>query len=233
MPETRRVGRWLVGSSLVLLCAIGLFTTLRALGVLARGGAPEFGGLFRYPGWAAIHFVSGTVFAVLAPFQLWAGFRERHRSLHRGLGRVALAAAVPLALSGLVLPYWMPARPLAERLFMTLVFALFLVFLVKAFAAVRARDFARHRAWMMRAVAVGLGAMTQRLVFPVFVVSAGGIHDLAGFWTLFIGSLWTSLALNLGTTEWWLAATRQRVPRTERTAGPRVTELASQGLRLD
>jgi hypothetical protein len=35
--------------------------------------------------------------------------------------------------------------------------------IVLAFAAIRRRDIARHRAWMMRGYAIGLGAGTQAL----------------------------------------------------------------------
>jgi hypothetical protein len=40
-----------------------------------------------------------------------------------------------------------------------------LVFIALGFAAIRRRDVPAHRAWMMRAAAIGLGAGTQAFVF--------------------------------------------------------------------
>jgi hypothetical protein len=126
--------------------------------------------------------------------------------------RAALTASLPLGLTGIALPYAMPARPLGERLFMTGVATAFLLCALRALLAVRARDFSRHRTWMFRTVALGFAPMTQRLVFPLLVTAAGGIEDVPSFWTLFTGAAWAGVATNLGVAEWWLAITRRADP---------------------
>ena len=64
------------------------------------------------------------------------------------------------------------------------------------FAAIRRRDIAAHRAWMIRGYALGLGAGTQ-----VFTEGIGGAifgtGVLAG--DLAKGAAW---AINLGVAEW-------------------------------
>ena len=76
------------------------------------------------------------------------------------------------------------------------------VSIVLGVTAIRARDIARHRAWMMRAYALGLGAGTQ--AFTVGFGEAAIGHDLS------MGAAW---AINLAVAEWFIRrpAARRRV----------------------
>ena len=72
----------------------------------------------------------------------------------------------PAALSGLWMTlFYDRAGPTTARCWhgMRLVFgtAMALAIVARASLAVRRRDFARHRAWMIRGYAIGLGAGTQ------------------------------------------------------------------------
>ncbi|MEP7358248.1 MAG: DUF2306 domain-containing protein, partial [Anaerolineales bacterium] len=83
--------------------------------------------------------------------------------------------------------------------------------IVLGFAAIRRGDVRGHRAWMMRAYAIGLGAGTQ-----VFTQLAGSIvfgkpNRLNE--ALLLGAGW---AINLAVAEW--AIRRQRVARARPTA---------------
>jgi len=62
---------------------------------------------------------------------------------------------------GLVIPIagWI------ERGYISVFGVLFLVPLVKGFVHVRAGKVALHREWMIRAFAIGLAVVTQRLIF--------------------------------------------------------------------
>jgi len=207
-----RPARSLVLIALLVVCSLGAYTGVHAIHQLGRAEAAGFAGLFQYPAWSAAHFVAGVVFSLLVPFQLSASIRRRHPAAHRWSGRVALATSLPLGVTGIALPYAMPARPLSERLFMTAVAAAFLTCALRALLAARARDFARHRAWMLRTVALGFAPMTQRLVFPLLVGAAGGIADVASFWPLFTAAAGAGVAANLGLVQWWLAVTRRAPP---------------------
>ena len=70
------------------------------------------------------------------------------------------------------------------------------VFIVLGFIAIRRRDVARHRAWMMRAYAIGLGAGTQAFVFMVAEGIAGHPDQLGK--SLLMGAAWL---INLGVAE--------------------------------
>ena len=72
-----------------------------------------------------------------------------------------------------------------------------------------------HRAWMIRAYAIGLGAGTQVLTLLAGEIIAGQPNELSR--ALLIGSGWV---INLAVAEW---ATRRRLARPARTASVVIT----------
>src|SRR5262249_52075113 len=173
--------------------------------VVAHGGDSSFEGMFRYPAWATVHFVPALVFTLVLPFQLWSGPRRLYPRWHRLSGRVGGIAATLFSVTGVLLPFVMPTRPLGERAFMTMVSWLFLVFLSMGVVAARRRDFGSHRRWMLRVTALAMGPLTQRVLFPFF--AAAGIDSLPRFWDLFMTAAWFSAALNIVIAEWWIRRT--------------------------
>jgi uncharacterized membrane protein len=214
----RGVVKVLVGAA-VALCLFGLYESVdAAVGVFGPPRGP-FGDLFDYPPWSLAHFVPGMLFMALTPFQLWARFRNRYRTLHRWGGRVVVASALFLGVSGVMFVFLMPARPVAERVFMLTFFVAFLFFLMKAFAAARRRDFVRHRAWMIRMFSTGLTITTQRLLLPVFILFAG-LNSVAEFWDHFVTAAWLAWVIQLALAEWWIARdTMQRAAVARQPAG--------------
>ena len=69
--------------------------------------------------------------------------------------------------------------------------------IVLGFLAIRRREIARHRAWMMRGYAIGLGAGTQAMLFLFGELIFGEPDVLAR--ALLMGAAWT---LNLAVAEW-------------------------------
>ena len=207
----RRATRTLIGAA-VVLCAFGLYESVdAAFGVFRTStAAPPLGDLFDYPRWALAHFIPGALFMTMAPLQLWPAFRNRHRTLHRWMGRVMVTAAAFLGFSGASLVLLMPARPLAERMFMLTFFAVFLFFLFEAVMAARRRDFVRHRVWMIRMFCTGMTITTQRLLMIVFIVIARGIDSADQFWIFFVSAGWLAWMVQLSLAEWWIARGTRR-----------------------
>ena len=84
--------------------------------------------------------------------------------------------------------------------------------LVRGVAAARAHELHRHRVWMIRAYAIGMGAATVSLImFPIFVATgeppAGLLSDL-----VFVGS-WV---INIAIGEWVIRRTAAPAPRYSR-----------------
>jgi uncharacterized membrane protein len=198
-----------VGTVLALLIAIVLVFFAIRLSVdvpnLAAGTVPEDAydrRFVEHPWLAYLHIVPGILYLVGAPLQLSRRFRTRHYTVHRRLGRVllslallsgvfAIAFGVPFAFGG----PWEAAA--------TFVFGVwFLACLVLAFRAIRRDEVARHRRWMIRAFAIGVGVGTIRIWIGLFQATG-----LLSFQDSFPVAFWISFALHVAAGEWWLRRT--------------------------
>ena len=121
-----------------------------------------------------LHSLAGVLFGVLGPLQFVRALRRRFGTLHRLAGRVFVLAGAGLGLSGLGL--LVQVQSITTGLLDTArgVFGLALIAaLVLGVTAARAHDMRRHRAWMIRAYAIGMGQGTVALVmFPIYLITA-------------------------------------------------------------
>jgi uncharacterized membrane protein len=145
-----------------------------------------------------VHLGSVIVYAVLGAFQFSAGLRRRGIGWHRAAGRLLVLVGLVVALSALWLTLFYPRTAGGDLLFLFRLLAGsgLATSLVLGTLAIRRRDVARHRAWMIRAYALALGAGTQ-----VFTLGVGeaifGAGDLSE--ALLQGAGW---AINLAVAEW-------------------------------
>ena len=220
MQSERRNGRavWVV---VILLAAIGVAVAVRRaaqlLPILLNGyAAPApatnpvaaqyaaLDGLFaRYPALTLVHILPGMLFMVLGPIQLSARIRRRNRQLHRVLGRVYMACALVIGVTALVMSVGMPAIGGVVQAAATTVFAIYFLFaLGRAFWHIRRREIAAHRAWMIRAFAIGLAVATIRPIIGLFFATSG----LSGLGPgQFFGiAFWIGFLLHLLVAEFWL-----------------------------
>jgi uncharacterized membrane protein len=115
------------------------------------------------------HIFTAAVALVLGPLQFVAKVRARRR-LHRTLGRLYLLAGVlPSALTTIPVAVW--SGRLLTQIGLTTAAVLWLVTGGLAYRAARRRDFAAHRAWMMRNYALTFLAVTARVLVPVLLLA--------------------------------------------------------------
>jgi uncharacterized membrane protein len=206
--RSRGVG-WVLPAGLI---AFGLVPILAnalrrvALAVGAAGSSSGDGDGMSLP--VILHVVGATVFVVLGAVQFSARFRRRQPSWHRIAGRVAILAALLAAASGL----WLAFATLSGSSPLLFLFRLsaaagLAVCVIFGFRAIRQRRLPQHRAWMIRAFALGLGAATQ-----VFTLGFGeglfGKSELSV--ALLNGAGW---AINLAVAEWLIRRTPRSVTR--------------------
>jgi uncharacterized membrane protein len=165
---------WPVTALLVALAAIPVTSGVLRLVQLAGGPQimPADGRFTASPAAVVLHVVAAAVFALAGAFQYLPRFRRRGRSWHRRAGRVVAAAGLLVAGTALWLTLGYPAKPgTGDVLYLArlVVGSATAASLVLGVAAIRRRDVAAHRAWMIRAYALGLGAGTQ-----VFTEGFGG-----------------------------------------------------------
>jgi uncharacterized membrane protein len=161
---------------LLLLSAIPMAGGAIRLNQLAGGAeiTPANARFFAAPLPVVVHIVGAAVYALVGAFQFLTGWRRRAFGLHRAAGRVLVGCGLLVGLSGLWMTLFYPRT--SALVFVTrLAFgSAMVVSIVLGFVAIiRGRNVLEHRAWMMRAYAIGMGAGTQALTGMVefFVVS--------------------------------------------------------------
>lgn len=159
-----RAGR-LLPAGLILLSLVPVLAGAVRVGQLAgHAPVPDNARFVASPGPIVVHVVAVTVYSLLGAFQFSARFRSRHWTWHRRAGRVLVAAGLLTGLSGLWMTAWYPDAPTdgtLVRAIRSVVGTAVTVSIVVAVAAIRRRDIPAHRAWMIRAYALSLGAGTQ------------------------------------------------------------------------
>ena len=181
-----------------LVLALAFFTCIPVLTALVLVFQIPFG---TYPddsarlaiapiSWFA-HVLAGAAFGIIGPVQFVRALRHRFGALHRVLGRIFVLSGAILGLSSLALLAQVtsqrtPLVDIARGLFgLALLIALALAML-----AIRNRDFLRHRAWAIRAYAIGMGLGAVALVFfPIYLITGHPPSGLASD-ILFVSS-WT------------------------------------------
>ncbi|MEU4533621.1 DUF2306 domain-containing protein [Streptosporangium sp. NPDC023825] len=195
---------WLLPAALILLSAVPIIAGAARLTELTAGAeiTPGNARFFATPVPVVLHILTVSVYSVLGAFQFAPRFRRRRPGRHRAAGRVLVLCGVAAALSGLWMTLFYP-RPDGDGDLLAgirLVFgSAMLLAIVLAFAAIRRRDAARHRAWMIRGYAIGLGAGTQALThLPWFLIfGTPGEFPRA----LLVAAGWV---INLAVAEWFI-----------------------------
>ena len=145
-----------------------------------------------------LHIVSALVFTVLGAFQFVPGTRRPRPRWHRTTGRLVAAAGLVAAGSGLWLTVvitgadsgLLTAFRAAAAIGMAVSIAL-------GVAAILRRDVRRHRAWLTRGYALGVGAGTQAFTNLGWLLLVGEPGETAV--ALLMGAGW---AINLAVAEW-------------------------------
>jgi uncharacterized membrane protein len=208
-------GGWRLPAALILLSAVPViagFVRLAELGGGAAAMTPDNARFFAAPLVVAAHVIGSIAFCVLGAVQFAHGFRRRP-AWHRISGRLLVPAGLAAALSGLWMTLFLPRPPSDGDLLagFRLVFGTAMVLaLVLGFAAIRRRDVARHRAWMIRGYAIGMGAGTQVLTHLPWVLIAGPPGQVPK--ALLMAAGWM---INLLVAEWAIRRRPRRQPRRQ------------------
>ena len=218
---------WLIPAGLLALSVIPIAAGSVRLMQLGSGVevTAENARFFASPLPVVLHIVCSAIYCVLGAFQFSAGLRRRHLRWHRAAGRVLVPVGLVAALSALWMTQFHPAAnlvgPLPADFDGPTLYAIRLVtgsamavFLCLGLAAVMRYDIAQHRAWMMRAYALGLGAGTQAFTHIPWAMFPSIHGELAR--TIFMGAGW---AINLAVAEWLIARSRPAAGSASLQAG--------------
>jgi len=220
-PEQRRPGAregsaWRVATALVALVVIPLVAGSLRLVEVAGGPQllPTNPRIDASPAPVVVHVVAAAAFAVVGAFQFSARFRRGHRAWHRRAGRVLVVAGLLVAGSGLWMTLFYPGAPGGDLLWTVRLVAgsAVAVSIVLGFIAIRRRDIAAHRAWMIRAYGLSVAAGTQ-----VFTQGIG--EGLFGTTQASTGlSVSAGWVMNAVVAEWVIRRPRTRAHRARTAA---------------
>ena len=131
---------------------------------------------------------------------------SRYRTFHRWSGRLLVVAALITGLGGLYFGVLYPSVGPLEQLIIGLIGTWFLASTIVAYISIRRGQTAKHREWMLRAVASALGISTVRLsVIPLdLVLTPMGVRPEI----VLVNSFWMGWVIAVLTAEWWIRRTR-------------------------
>lgn len=203
--------KWLVPAGLILLSAIPLIFGVVRLIELASGAeiTPANARFFASPMPVVVHIVSAIFYAILGVFQFVNSFRRRFPRWHRLVGRILVLLGLLVGLSGIWMTLFYPITGYLLFVFRLLFGSAMVLSIVLGFGAIRQRDIIGHRAWMMRAYAIGLGAGTQVLTQMVGEMIAGQPTEFSK--AMMMGAGWV---INLAVAEWAIRRTQRPKVRT-------------------
>lgn len=206
-----RRGGWRVPAALIALSAIPVIAGAVRMTELTGGAAitQDNARFFAMPLPVVLHIICVSVYSILGAFQFASGFRRRRLGWHRVAGRLLVVCGLVVALTGLWMTLFYP-RPEGDGDLLAgirVVFgtAMFLS-IVLGLAAIRRRDIARHRAWMMRGYAIGLGAGTQALTQLPWILLVGKPGEFPR--ALLMAAAWL---INLAVAEWLIRKRPRRL----------------------
>jgi uncharacterized membrane protein len=200
-PRQQQSRSWPLPTALLLLSLVpllaGSFRVVQLMGGPVLIPADVRFADFPLP--LVIHIAAAATYLVLGAFQLVPRLRREHRTWHRRAGRVLFVAGLLVAGSALWMTLFYATKPGTGLLLyvLRLVFASAMAAcLVLGVTTIRRGDVVGHRAWMIRAYAIGAAAGTQAFTggIGVAIFGHGALQgDLA------MGSAWF---INLAVAEW-------------------------------
>lgn len=146
-----------------------------------------------------LHLAGGATALVCGALQFNARLRQRHRMVHRVLGRIYVLAIAASGMAALELALHSTGG-MPTHLGFGLLATLWLGTTFMAFWHVRHRRIAQHQTWMVRSYALTLAAVTLRIYIPL-----SQIFGLP-FGASYIAISWLCWVPNLLIAEWWIRA---------------------------
>lgn len=159
-----------------------------------------------HPVMIQFHVISGGLYFLLVFPQLSSSIRRLAPVLHRTAGKVAIVFGMLSGIGALIVSIAIPYSGVIESL-VTGPFAVYFLFaLYKSFAAARASRYKAHAKWALRALALGLSIVTQRLIFVPALLALG--HPEQNAVWLSVVSFLAAFIINCSIAEWWIAKQR-------------------------
>lgn len=124
-----------------------------------------------------IHILASFVFCIFGAVQFLPGIRRDRPNIHRSVGRlVAIAGCVSAATGVWMTVYFtFPAELQGSLLYLARIVlgTTMIGFIFRSVVAIRSKNLSKHRAFMLRAYAIGQGASTQTFLGIGWMIFTG------------------------------------------------------------
>jgi uncharacterized membrane protein YozB (DUF420 family) len=159
-----------------------------------------------HPFLTLLHVGPGALFLLLAPLQFIGGIRRRYPAVHRWSGRLLAVIAICVALPALFFGLGAPIGGAGEQAAIAVFGGLFLFAIVRAWIAIREKQEAVHREWMIRAFALAIAIAVIRVVGAAvdITLTPAGVRPPV----IFVIALWIGWPLTILAAELWIRHTR-------------------------
>lgn len=154
------------------------------------------------------HILPAVLFMLLGPLQFLKSLRAKHPAFHRWSGRIFLASAAIIGVTGLTLALRPTIGGLDEKSAILIFGSFFLFALAKALWHALHRQFAQHREWMIRGFGVGLAIAGIRPIMGAFFAAAVIQHHTPQPQNFFGAAFWIGFLLEAIAAEFWIRYTR-------------------------
>ena len=179
----------------------------------AEGFEPRY---FARPYLSIVHSLAGLVFMILGPIQFVPAVRNRWIRFHRWSGRTWMIAALVGVVTALIFVQRLPVfGDLSTNAAIVFASGVFIVALVQGYRTIRRREIAKHREWMIRCFAIGLGISTFRVLIPLLMMPPIGASFSEAWETV----AWLGFVINIVAAETWINLTRKQ-PLQRTLRGP-------------
>ena len=166
--------RWFLALALVVAAFLALSLPPYVTGDPERSRVPATF-LLHYPLLVG-HVLLASVAMVAVVLQSWPGLRARRPGLHRRVGRIYVAAALPAAACAMVIGAATPFGPILAVGNVVLA-ALWMWFTVNGYLAGRRRHVGEHRRNMIFSATLALSIITNRIWTPLLFIALNPLQD--------------------------------------------------------
>lgn len=149
------------------------------------------------PGIEIVHRLFGAVYLIIGLLQFSPQFRRKKPKLHRSLGKIFMVFSITGAISGILFAILVPFAGMLETIPVLIFGGLMGYATYRAYIHIRRGEVMRHREWVARSYAVGLGVSSIRVIFLVLQYALPSQDQRA----IFMVSVWLGWILTLGLVE--------------------------------
>lgn len=123
----------------------------------------SYGNAWPHVSWLLPHIVGGMLAVVLGPLQFWPRIRRDYLPFHRIAGRVYVVAVLVGSIASLGISFRLGANNAAYASGLIGLAVAWILTTSMAFVAIRRKNLAQHKQWMIRSYVVTFAFVTFRL----------------------------------------------------------------------